>query len=143
MRRTLNKMQIELATAPIETVLALVLARYARKEIIAQHGEAQLLADSNATPSKWLLGLWNSMRRDAELIAVLEPRVSEDRTPSLAEYLEAKESAASATCAASSAVGATSPSTSAGALKGEPAAAPGEPTPFRTDPGDPPPQHPE
>jgi hypothetical protein len=99
LRRVLNRLQLELATAPIETLLALALARYARQEIIAQQAEAHLLADQNATPSKWLLGLWNSMRRDAELIAVLEPRVSQAQTPSLAEYLaglEAKQEAASA-----------------------------------------------
>jgi hypothetical protein len=85
-RRLLNKLQVELASAPLETVRALLLARYGRKELIAQQAEAYLLADPNATPSKWLLGLWNSMRRDVELLALLEERASRDDVPDWQTY---------------------------------------------------------
>lgn len=72
LRRLLNRLHTELAASPLDTVRGLLIARYARKELVAQQGEAHLLADPDATPSKWLLGLWNSMRRDVELLALLE-----------------------------------------------------------------------
>jgi hypothetical protein len=71
-RRQLSKMERRLRAAPFEAVRADLLARMARKELVCQMAEAHLIANPDEGVSRWLGVLWNSLRRDAETLALLE-----------------------------------------------------------------------
>jgi hypothetical protein len=71
-RRMLNRLTRELTAAPVETIRGLLLARIARKELVAQQAEAYLLANTDKGVTEWVGTLWNSLRRDIETLSLLE-----------------------------------------------------------------------
>jgi hypothetical protein len=113
-RRQVGKLHRTIASKPIEATHALLIGRIARKELIAQHAEAGLLAVTDLEQAqglaKFATWTWNSWRRDVELLSLLEEKVERDSTPTLAEYLASKsQEAASAPPPAQEATVATDP----------------------------------
>lgn len=82
-RRQLTNMHSALAAEPIEAVRDALIGRIARKELLAQRAEAGLLAAADLALTvdglgKFSTWLWNSLRRDAELLVLLEAKVGDD-----------------------------------------------------------------
>ena len=98
-RRQLAKLQHAITAEPIEAVRAHARGRIVRKELLLQRIEAEMLAegfDLNTAATglgKFATGLWNSWRRDAELLVLLESKADADRTPSLQDYLASRANA--------------------------------------------------
>jgi hypothetical protein len=99
-RRQLSKLHRALAAEPIDAVRAHLIGRIARKEMLCQRAELALLADGDLGQAtglgKFSTWLWNSWRRDVELLTLLEERASRDQTPSLADYLQQRAANAQA-----------------------------------------------
>jgi hypothetical protein len=88
MRRTLNRLHEHLAAQPMEAVRELLIARIARKELICQRLEQYALSQPDFEGSRWLVALWNSLRRDSELLYALpDPARREVR---LDDYIRAR-----------------------------------------------------
>ena len=118
-RRQLARLQHAVTAEPIEAVRGHLTGRIVRKELLAQRIEAKLLAEgfdltTAATGlGKFAVGVWNSWRRDVELLTLLESKADADPTPSLQDYLAARANGTPATPA--SAVAVETPTAPAGA----------------------------
>jgi hypothetical protein len=77
-RRALRKLDAAIVAAPLDAVRDLYRARIARKELLCQRGELAALTDPEFAGTKWLGLLWNSLRRDVELLAHLESRTQRE-----------------------------------------------------------------
>src|SRR5262245_36610421 len=89
-RRMLTQLQRLLCANSPEASRALLQGRVARKELILQRGEMYLLEHPEfleTTSARFMVALWNSWRRDVELLAALPP--DKPREPTLSEYLAA------------------------------------------------------
>ncbi len=93
--KAIRQIEQQLDDEPIATLRDLWRGRYARKEVAAQVAEQQLAKTNDPGMLKWLLGLWNSLRRDAELLVALPDPTK--REPSLHDYLKSRETASVAT----------------------------------------------
>src|SRR5262249_34328285 len=76
--RPLANLHHAIAAEPLDAVRAHLIGRIARKELIAQRAEAALLAEGDLLLAtglgKFAGWLWNSWRRDVELLALLEEK---------------------------------------------------------------------
>jgi hypothetical protein len=79
-RRALKKLNAALVSTPIETLRDFYRGRVARKELLAQRGELAALTDPAFGGTAWLAALWNSLRRDVELLQLLEAAAAKKDT---------------------------------------------------------------
>jgi len=89
MRRMLNRLHAHLAAQPMEAVRELLIGRIARNELLAQRMEQYALAQAGFEGSQWLVALWNSLRRNAELLYALPDPAR--REVGLHEYIRSRD----------------------------------------------------
>jgi hypothetical protein len=120
--RAVAQIEQKLADEPLDTLRDNYRGRIARKEVLAQIGEQYVIKTGDTGPMKWLVWLWNSLRRDVELFTSL-PDPSR-REKSLTEYLNEKASLASEKASLASAISPdATPAAAVGTSTSSPAAA--------------------
>ena len=77
-RRALRQVEAAITADTVDAVRALYRGRVARKELLAQRGELEAIANPDFAGGKWLGHLWNSLRRDAEFLVALEAAAERD-----------------------------------------------------------------
>jgi hypothetical protein len=113
LQKRLDPIQRELGDHPLQAVKDALVASISRGRLLCELADAYLLASPDLRQegglAKFSGWLHNRVRRDSELLVLLQEKVERDSTPSLAEYLASKEreqqeAAAQATAASTEAL---------------------------------------